>query len=83
MTTLGPYFLNNTYYGDAMRRASLLPRECVDLIFTDPPYDKKSVPLYWYVAWIANRVLKPNGFILAMGGGMYADQILAHLTSTG
>lgn len=42
----------------------------VDLIFTDPPYARKSIHLYGWLAREAARVLKPGGFVLTMCGGM-------------
>jgi hypothetical protein len=65
------------YLGDAAELAAGIPDESVDLIFTDPPYDRDSIPLYGLVAEIGARVLKPGGFLLAMAGGLYADQHLA------
>lgn len=58
--------------------------ESMDLIFTDPPYDRSSAPLYGTLAEMAASVLKPGGFCLAMSGGLYQDEILGlmaeHLT---
>ena len=42
----------------------------IDLIFTDPPYDRDSIHLYNWLAMEAARVLKDGGFLLAMCGGM-------------
>lgn len=42
----------------------------IDLIFTDPPYHRKHLNLYRWLAREAARVLKPGGFVLAMCGGM-------------
>lgn len=56
----------------------------VDLIFTDPPYHRKYLHLYSWLAREAARVLKSGGFVLAMCGGMdlYDDMQLMgkHLT---
>lgn len=49
--------------------------DSVDLIFTDPPYLLKYLPLYGWLAREAMRVLKPGGFVLAMCGGAYLNQI--------
>lgn len=53
-----------------------LPADSVDLIFTDPPYNRDAIPLYGELAALAERVLKPGGFCLAMSGGLYLDEIL-------
>ena len=52
-----------------------LSADSVDLIFTDPPYLREFLPRYGWLAHEAMRVLKPGGFVLAMCGGMYVNQI--------
>ncbi len=52
-----------------------LPDNSVDMIFTDPPYLKAYLPCYEHLARQAMRVLKPGGFVLAMAGGMYLNQV--------
>ena len=49
----------------------------IDLIFTDPPYDRASIHLYDWLAIEAGRVLKDGGFCLAMCGGMFLNQNFA------
>lgn len=39
MTTLGPYELNTIVTGDCLDCLRRLPNECIDLIFTSPPYN--------------------------------------------
>lgn len=80
----GPLTLGRVYHGDARALGALVLDDSVDLVFTDPPYLREFLPLYgWLAEWSA-RTLKPGGFLLAMGGGLYADQIMrmlsAHLT---
>lgn len=53
-----------------------LDENSVDLVFTDPPYDKGSIPLYGYLAASALHCLKPGGFVLAMAGGLHTNQHL-------
>jgi predicted RNA methylase len=52
-----------------------VPNDSVDLVFTDPPYDEASVPLYEEVARFARRVLRPGGWCLAYTGKMYLARI--------
>jgi hypothetical protein len=40
----------------------------VDLIFTDPPYCRESIPLYGDLAEFAARVLVPGGSLIAFAG---------------
>ena len=46
----------------------------VDLVFCDPPYHRKYLHLYGWLAEEAARVLKPGGFLLAMCGGMELNE---------
>jgi 16S rRNA G966 N2-methylase RsmD len=50
--------------GDMEEQSKELPESSIDLIITDPPYDKRSIPLYRSLAILASRVLK-EGSILA------------------
>lgn len=52
-----------------------LAANSVDMIFTDPPYLREFLPTYGWLAREAMRVLKPGGFVMAMAGGMYLNQI--------
>ena len=54
--------------GDFRHIMASMPDESVDLIFTDPPYDKASIPLYGDMARLAARVLKPNGSLITYVG---------------
>jgi len=80
---LGPYLLGpneenqGVYLGDARELAKMIPNESVDLIFTDPPYSKKHLSLYGWLARESARILKPSGFCLAMCGGLYLNQVFA------
>ena len=42
----------------------IIPDNSIDLIFTDPPYNEESVPLYGDLAKLAQRVLKPGGSLI-------------------
>ena len=81
---LGPYTVGRVYHGDARELGARVPDGSVDLVFTDPPYLREFVPLYGWLAEWGARVLRPGGFVLAMGGGLYTDEIMhlmsAHLT---
>lgn len=60
-----------------------LPADSVNMIFTDPPYLKQFLPTYGWLAREAMRVLKPGGFVLAMCGGAYLNQIFAMFDAAG
>lgn len=68
---LGPYLLgpndtleNGIYTGDARELAKAIPDESVDLVFTDPVYDR--IDDYRWLAECAARVLKQDRACLAM-----------------
>jgi ParB-like chromosome segregation protein Spo0J len=54
--------------GDFREVLADLPDESVDLIFTDPRYDKGSIPLYGDLASLAARVLTPGGSLVCYAG---------------
>jgi modification methylase len=55
---LGPYELNSIITGDARELARAIPDNSVDLIFTDPVYDR--IEDYEWLAETAARVLKDD-----------------------
>jgi len=46
------------------------------LIFTDPPYDKESIPLYEDLARMGRPVLRPGGSVMAYVGHYAAGEII-------
>jgi hypothetical protein len=56
------------YLGDFRAGLARVPEGSVSLIFTDPPYDGDSVPLYGDLAEAARRVLRPGGSLLCYAG---------------
>jgi len=82
MTTLGPFELgpetrhpaHGIYYGDARRLAEYVPDESVDLIFTDPVYDR--IDDYRWLAETAARVLRPGGAVLVWTFNSEFDAVL-------
>jgi 16S rRNA G966 N2-methylase RsmD len=55
----------NLMHGDCRHKAGEIDNDSIDLIFTDPPYDRESLPLYVDLGKIAARVLKPGGSLVA------------------
>jgi site-specific DNA-methyltransferase (adenine-specific) len=86
---LEPQLLNSIIQGDCVKSLSILPGECVDLAFADPPFnigyeydvyhDKKGRDEYlgWTRKWIAQvfRVLKQSGTFWLAIGDEYAAEI--------
>ena len=65
--------------GDFQKRLAELPDASVDLIVTDPPYPKESLPLWLDLAECAARVLGPRGLLFAWSGQIHLPQVMAHL----
>jgi hypothetical protein len=55
-------------FGDFRTILPSIPDGCVDLIFTDPPYDKETIPLYEDMAREAARILRPGGSLICYLG---------------
>jgi hypothetical protein len=55
----------------------LIADESVELVFTDPPYDRDSLPLYGAAAKEAARILKPGGSMLIYSGGLQLPEEVA------
>lgn len=62
--------------GDFRELFASWPENSVDLIFTDPPYDEKSIPLYGDLAKVASRILKPGGSLLCYAGHYAIGEII-------
>ena len=45
-----------------------VPDESVDLILTDPPYAGRYAPLITDLSRVAQRVLKPEGWLIVISG---------------
>jgi DNA modification methylase len=61
--------LDKIYCGDNCDLLGQLPRECIDLVVTSPPYDDLRIYGghswdFYGVAWQLKRVLKPGGVIV-------------------
>lgn len=65
--------------GDFRQVGQQIADGSVDLIFTDPPYDKAAADLYGGLAILAARVLKPGGILMAYSGQMHLPQIYASM----
>ena len=48
----------------------------IPLIFTDPPYERASLPLYRELGKLASRVLMPGGSLMVLSGQLYLPEVL-------
>lgn len=78
-----PLLRNDSYLlrcGDFRSLAGDIPDNSVDFIFTDPPYDAGSIPLYGDLARIAQRILRPGGSLMAYAGHYALPQLFEIMT---
>lgn len=74
-TPVDPEILPGVYAEDFFTGSDRIADESVDLVFTDPPYDKESVDLYRKAAKVAARILKPGGSFVAYSGQKYLPEV--------
>jgi SAM-dependent methyltransferase len=65
--------------GDFREVCASLPENSVDLVLTDPPYDRDSVPLWDDLGRVAARVLRPGGYLISYCGQVALPDALAAL----
>jgi len=65
------------HHGDFRKiTGKLIADNSIDLILTDPPYNKESVSLYGNLAKLAARVLKPGSWCLAYAGHSFLVEVI-------
>lgn len=62
--------------GDFRHLSESLESDTVDLVLTDPPYQKRYLPLWSDLARIAARVLRPGAFLVTYSGQTYLPQVM-------
>ena len=68
--------------GHMNRLFHILDDDSVSLFITDPPWDKKALPLYSELAKLAQQKLKPGGFCLVLCGQICLNEIIARLSES-
>ncbi|MHB1909739.1 MAG: DNA methyltransferase [Nitrososphaerales archaeon] len=58
-----------------------IQKESVDLIFTDPPYDRESLKLWQELAEMASSSLKKGGYLIAYSGKYHFGEVFKILSS--
>ncbi len=66
-------------HGDFVTLCQGLPDNSIDLILTDPPYPKEYLPLWPELSAVAQRLLRPSGFLIAYSGQEYLPEVLNRL----
>jgi hypothetical protein len=72
--------VDGLYLGDFRKIGHKIPDASVDLIFTDPPYDRKAIELYDGLGEFAARVLRPGGSLIAYVGHIQLPYVLTDLS---
>jgi site-specific DNA-methyltransferase (adenine-specific) len=69
--------------GDFRDKSNDIPDNCIDLIFTDPPYQRSWLPSYEPLGKIAFRVLKEGGSLVMYAGHYALPQIFDYMKNSG
>ena len=72
--------VDGLYLGDFRKIGDKIPDASVDLIFTDPPYDRKAIELYDGLGEFAARVLRPGGSLIAYVGHIQLPDVLTDIS---
>ena len=72
--------VDGLYHGDFRKIGDKIPDASVDLIFTDPPYDRKAIELFDGLGEFAVRVLRPGGSLVAYIGQIQLPDAVADLS---
>jgi hypothetical protein len=72
--------VDGLYLGDFRKIGDKIPDASVDLIFTDPPYDRKAIELYDGLGEFAARVLRPGGSLIAYIGQIQLPDAVSDLS---
>lgn len=72
--------VDGLYHGDFREIGDKIPDASVDLIFTDPPYDRKAIELFDGLGEFAARVLRPGGSLVAYIGQIQLPDAVADLS---
>jgi len=70
-------------HGNFIDISKNIPDNSVDLIFTDPPYNERSLSLYKELALVAKKVLKPGASIIFYCGTYGIPQVLDYMKEAG
>jgi len=72
------------YYGEFREVAKdKVKDDSVPLIFTDPMYGEKDLPIYAHLAELAKRVLKDGGSLVTYGNSAYIPEIIEMIRNKG
>jgi 16S rRNA G966 N2-methylase RsmD len=70
-------------HGDFREVLKDTPAESVDLMLTDPPYNREALPLYSDLSREAMRLLVPGGFLVSYAGVFYVNEVHRTVEASG
>jgi len=73
--------VDEIYLGDFRKIGDRIPDNSVDLIFTDPPYDRAAIKLFDGLGEFANRVLRPGGSLVFYLGQIQLPEAIRILST--
>lgn len=72
--------LGTLYHGDAVDLMSVVERESIELIITDPPYAKQYKPLYRLLNDLSIQILKEHGSLFTIIQHYCVPEVLGYFT---
>ena len=70
---------NGVHAGDSFTLGDEIPDDSCSLIFTDPPYDRDSLPLFDKLSQLASRILIDGGSCITYCGQYVLPEVIAKL----
>lgn len=71
-------FINKIICGDCSQIMQEIPENSIDLCCTDPPYNKKSLYTYSYLADYCSKILKTGSSLICIVGHYAIPQVLKY-----
>ena len=70
---------NGVFHGDSFVLGDDIPDKTCALVFTDPPYDKKSLPMFGQLGKMAGRILVDGGSLITYCGQYSLPEVIESL----
>jgi len=67
---------NGVYHSNSFELAKSIPDESCALVFTDPPYDRKALPMFGDLGGLADRILVDGGSLITYCGQYVLREVI-------